>query len=118
MDGRDPQIHKVWTFGEDGGTRGVHPKAQLNVGAGFVGEFATDQLTESWRRVPMFGRNFIHGSVEWLGITDFHRTDGPGCTANLLAPHTSWVDGGSTTNPNWGSKYMVDSVSVSILTSS
>ena len=36
VDGRDPQIHEVWTFGEDGVTREVHPTSQVDVGTGFV----------------------------------------------------------------------------------
>ena len=39
MDGQEPQIHEVWTFGEDGVTREVHPTAQVDVSAGLVGEF-------------------------------------------------------------------------------
>ena len=41
VDRRDPQIHEVWNFGEDGVTPEVHPTAQVDVGTGFVGEFAT-----------------------------------------------------------------------------
>ena len=37
VDGRQPQIYEVWTFGEDGVTRKVHQKAQVGVGTGFVG---------------------------------------------------------------------------------
>ena len=104
MDGREPQIHEVWTFGEDGVTREVHPTAQLDVVSGLVGEFSTDDLTEIWCRVPMFGINSINVSVEWMGVPDFLRTYGPAWNANLLSPCPSWVDGGSTTNPNWGSQ--------------
>ena len=63
VDVREPQIHEVWTFGEDGVTCEFHPTARVNVGAGVVGEFATDYLTESWCRIPMFVRTFINGSV-------------------------------------------------------
>ena len=62
----------------------------------------------------MFGINSINGSVEWLRVPDFLRTNGPAWTANLLAPHPSWGGGGSTTNPNWGSKYGRVSGSVSV----
>ena len=64
MDGRKPQVHEVWTFGEDGFTCEVHPTVPVDVGAGFVGEFENDYLTPSWRRVPMFGRNSNNGSAE------------------------------------------------------
>ena len=38
VDGRQPQIHEVWTFGEGGVTWEVHLKAQVDVGSGFVEE--------------------------------------------------------------------------------
>ena len=114
MDGQEPQIHEVWTFGEDGITREVHPIAQVDVGAGFFEKFATDYLTESWRRVPMFGGNSINGSVEWLGVTEFLRTDRPPWTANILATHPSLGERGSSKNTNWSIQYggHTDSVSV------
>ena len=101
VDGREPQIHEVWTFGEDGVTREVHPTAQLDVVSGLVGEFATNYLTVICCRFPMFGINSINVSVEWLGVPDFHRIDGPALTDNILDPCPSWVDGGSDTNLKW-----------------
>ena len=114
VDRLDPHIHEVWTFGEDGVTPEVDPIARVDIGAGVVGELATDYLTSSWRRIPMFGNFSINRSVEWLGITDFHRTNGPPWTANILSPSPSWETGGSTTNPNWGSQYGRASESVSV----
>ena len=52
----------------------------------------------------MFIRNSINGSVEWLGVPDLLSTNGPACTVNILAPHPSWRDRGSSTNPNWVSQ--------------
>ena len=57
--------------------RVVHPTARVDVGAGFIRYFVTDYFTPSWRRVPMFGRNSNNGSVEWLGVPDFMRTNAP-----------------------------------------
>ena len=54
VDGRQPEIHEVWTFREDGVTREVHPTARVDVGAGFVGNFSNNYLTPSWRRIFMF----------------------------------------------------------------
>ena len=51
----------------------------------------------------MFGRNFINGSVKWLGVPDFQMNDGPPWTLNILAPYANWWDRGSSTSPNWGS---------------
>ena len=97
-------IHEVWTFGEDGLTREVHPTARVDSGTGFVGEFSTNYVTPSWLRVHTFGRNSINGSVEWLGVTDLLRNDGPPCTINILASYDSWGDRGFSTNPNWVSQ--------------
>ena len=80
--------------------------ARVDVGSGFVGEFATDDLTPSWRRVPMFGRNSTNGSVKRLGVPDFLMNDGPPWTANLLSPYASWGDRGPITNLKWGSQYV------------
>ena len=101
MDGREPQIHKVWDFGSDGITCEVCPKARLDVGAGVVGELLSDYLTESRRRVPILGQISINGSAEYLGIPDFHRTGGPFWGSNILAPYSHWGDGGTSTNQNW-----------------
>ena len=35
--GREPQIHELWSFVEDGITREVHPFAQIDVG-NFIGD--------------------------------------------------------------------------------
>ena len=103
VDGREPHIHEFWTFGEDGVTHEVHMKAQVDVGSVFVRESATNYLTESWCRVPMFGRNSMNGCVQWLGIPNFLRTNGTAWNDNPLAPHPSWGDEVSITNLNWGS---------------
>ena len=42
VDGREPQMHEVWYLGFNGITREVHPTAQVDVGAGVVGEFTPD----------------------------------------------------------------------------
>ena len=104
MDVRDPQIHEVWNFGDDGVTREVHPTARVDVGTGFVREFSTDYLTPSWFRVPMFVLNSINGSFQWLGVPHFLRTDGPPWTDNILSPSPSWVNCGATINRNWVSQ--------------
>ena len=100
-----PQIHEVWTFGEESVTHKVHLTARVDVGTGFTGEFATDSLTPIWHRVPMFGRNYINEISKWLGVPDFLINDGPPWTLNLLDSYSNWGDRGSITNPNWGSGY-------------
>ena len=113
-DGQQTKIHEVWTFGEDGVTPKVRPTTCVDVGA-FVGEcFATDCLTPTWRSIPMFGRNYINGSVEWLGIPNFLRNDGPLWNLNLLAPYANWGYKGSSTILNLVSGYGGYSYGVSI----
>ena len=58
-------------------------------------------LTGSGRRVPILCKISINGSVEYLGIPDFHRTGGLFWAGNLLAPRYSWGGSGTTTNQNW-----------------
>ena len=88
VDGLDPQMHKVWAFYEDSVMREVHLTAQVDVSAGVVGEFASHYLTESGRRIPIFGRISINESVEWLGVPDFHSNNGLSWNSNLLDPHS------------------------------
>ena len=114
MDRREPHIHKVWTFGEDGVTREVYPTVQVDVGTGCVVEFATNYLTQSWRRVPMFSVNSINGSVQWLDVLDLLRTDGPLWTGNVLSPIPAWGIGGTAKNPNRLNQPVVSYDSVSV----
>ena len=104
VDGREPQIHKVCTFGVDGVTPKVFPTVQFDVGAGFFGEFLTNYLNPSWRRTHIFGVNSINGSVQWLGVPDPLRTNGPPWDDNILAPSPAWGTGVTSTNSNWVSQ--------------
>ena len=115
VDRLKPHIHEVWDFGEDDVTREIHPTAQVDVSAGVVGYFATNYLTKSWRRIPIFGRISINGSVEYLGIPDFHRTDGPAWNETIMPPRSRWVEGDTSTNNKWGIQPGGDSGSVSVL---
>ena len=66
--GREPQIHVFWSFTEDGITREVHPSARIDV-RDFSGDcFHTAYATEIGRRVFIYGRKSINGSIEWLGV--------------------------------------------------
>ena len=93
VDSRETQINEVWDFGYDGVTHEVQPTAQVYFRDGVVGEFSSDYMTESGRRIPLHGRITINGSFEHLGV--------PG-DENLLDPGPSWGDGGTTTIQNWG----------------
>ena len=93
-------MHEVWDFDSDWITCEVHSTVQLDVGAGVVGQFSSNCLTENGRRIPILGKNFISGSVEYLVIPESQSTGGPMWAENFLAPRSSWGDGG--TNHNWG----------------
>ena len=107
VDGRQPEIHEVWTFGEDSFTCEFHTTARIEIGA-FVGEcVAANYLTKTWNRIPMFGSNYINGSVEWIGVPNFLSNYGPPWTLNILDPYDNCGGRGSSTSPNLGSGYGV-----------
>ena len=99
--GREPQIHKLWIFDEDGITREVHPFTWINV-IKFSGDcFRTAYATEIGRRVFIYGQKSINGSVEWLGIPAPSCGTGAAWTENILVPNSRWGDGGN--NETWAS---------------
>ena len=100
MDGLNPEVYEVWTFGEDSVTPEVHAIAQVDVGAGFIGEFTSNYLTADGRRIPIFDRKSINGSVEWLGVPAPVRTYGASWADNILFTSTSWGASGTATNSN------------------
>ena len=46
VDGREPHIHELRCLSLDNVTRKIHLTAQVEVGAGTVGEFTTNYLAE------------------------------------------------------------------------
>ena len=80
-------------------THEYHPTEWVDIGAGVVGQFSSNYLTENGRIIPILSQICINGSVEYLVISDFHRTDGPMWVDNLLATRSSWGDG--TPNQKW-----------------
>ena len=75
--GRQPKINEICTFSDDGITPEVHPTARVDIGAFFGDFFFNNYLTENGRRGPMFGRNLINGSFEWMCVPEFLSTNGP-----------------------------------------
>ena len=93
--GRQPEIHEVWTFGDNGITPKVHSFARVDVG-NFLGDcFGTDYLAENGRRVPIYGRKWINGRVKWLGVPTFLRNDGTPWADNVLCTSLCWGVGGT-----------------------
>ena len=53
--GRQPQIHEVWNFGDDGITHEFHFFVPVHIGD-FSGDcFGTNYLAENGQRLPMYG---------------------------------------------------------------
>ena len=71
IDGQDPQINKMWCLGSDGVTSKIHPKAQVEVAAGTVGQFTTNYISGNGRIIPIVGQLSINESVELLDIHCF-----------------------------------------------
>ena len=96
VDGREPQIHELWSFAEDGITREVHPFACVNIGDLSGDCFQTYYMTEEDRRVTIFGQRPINASVKWLGTpVPFYDITGVPWIDNILVPELCWVDGGN-----------------------
>ena len=66
VDGQEPQIHKLWSFAEDGINRKIHPFARVDVGNFSEDCFQTLYMTEEARRVNIFGQISINMRMEWL----------------------------------------------------
>ena len=54
--------------------------------------FQTNYDTEIGRRVAIYGRKSINGSVKWLGIPAPFCDTGMAWTENILGPSPFWVD--------------------------
>ena len=94
-------MHEIWSIGSDGVTCEVHTTVQLDVGSATVGQFLADYLSENAHRIPFLAQISINGSVNFLGIPNFHRTSEPMFIDNIQAPHdnTGWGHSG-TSNHN------------------
>ena len=103
VDGREPQLHEMWCLGLDNVTRKIHLTAQVDIGAGTMGEFTTNCLAENGRIIPIIGKLSINGSVQFLGIPYFVINCGLSFIENLQASNvpTGWGHA-NTTNHNWG----------------
>ena len=65
-------LSTFWILMIIGGTEGPVPvQTSLLVLGGIPTVFLS-----TWNRIPMFGRNYINGSVEWIVVPNFLRDDG------------------------------------------
>ena len=76
VDGREPQIHKMWCLSLDSIYQEVHPTARVVVISGTVGEFTTDYLAENGCRISIIRQLSINYSVQFLGVPNFIRGSG------------------------------------------
>ena len=65
VDGQVPQIHELWFLQLDNITQTVHPTTQVEVGAGTVGEFTTNYLSENGHIIPIIRKLSINRNVHF-----------------------------------------------------
>ena len=84
---QEPQIHKLWCFSLDKVTCKIHTTAQVEAGAGTVGEFTTNHLAENGRIVLIIGQllstevsNFLVSPIfQWKWIVVYWKPAIPHC---------------------------------------
>ena len=103
VDGREPQIHEVWSLGLDGIVRKVHPAARVEVVSGTAGEFLNNYLAENGCIIQIIEQLSINDSVQFLGVTAQAWGRGFTFLYNLQAPSeaTGWISG-HYSNQYWG----------------
>ena len=69
VNGKDPQIHKLWCWDIDGIFCEVHPTAHVDIPSIPVGEFFTYYLSESGRHNHIIGEMSINGSVQLIALS-------------------------------------------------
>ena len=104
VDRRDPEVHKVWIWGDDGITPEVHPTEWVDVNHWITRDFETNYFIETGSRTSIFIKKIINGSFDFLGVAAPLGTKGPYWIENLLCPSLSWVVGGTVEILNWGSQ--------------
>ena len=96
VNGRVPQIHKLWSFAEGGITCEVHPFAHVDVDNFSRDLFQTYYIIEEDCRVTIFSRRCINVSVKWLGTpVPFYDTTGVDWIDNIMFPELRLGDGGN-----------------------
>ena len=84
INGRDPQINKLWYLGLDRICCEVNPAVRVEILAGTVGEFVTDYLAENGGWIAIIGELSVNGSAQFLGLYDQAWGSGLRYIANLL----------------------------------
>ena len=104
VDGREPQIHELWSLDLYRIIRKVHPTARVEVISGNVRKFVTNYLAENGRIIQTIGQLSINDSVQFWGVLVQSWVRGFPFLSNLKAPaeDTVWVSGHS--NKNWGGR--------------
>ena len=81
----------------------VHPKSQVQVIYGTVGEFLTDYIAKNGRIIQIIRQIPINYSVQFLGVPDNGGGSGFPFICNLQAPveDTGW-ESANNCNQDWG----------------
>ena len=93
FDGREPQIHEVWSLVLCRIILEVHPTAQVEVVSGTIREFVTNYLPENGQKIQIIRQLSINNSVQFLGVPYQAWGFGLLFLSNLQAPAeaTGWV---------------------------
>ena len=68
INGRDPEVFKLWTFAEDK-IRKVHPFARVQISNEFTEDtFYSYFFNAQIIRIPFLGRKFVNTSVQWIDV--------------------------------------------------
>ena len=104
VDGRDPKVHEVWIWGDDGITPKVHPTVWVDVDPWITPYVETDYFTETGSTTAIFVQKCINGSFDFWGVADPLRTRSPYWIENILCPSPRWGVVGNVKILNWGSQ--------------
>ena len=83
VNGREPQIHKLWCWEIYRIFRKVHPTARVDIPDENVREFFTKYLRKNGRRNHIIGEFLINGSVRFIGLSEIWGSGFP-YTPNIM----------------------------------
>ena len=104
VDGRDPEVQKVWIWGDDRITPEVHTTAQIDVNPWITYDLADNYFTETGSMTNIFVKKSINGSFEFLGFADPLRIRRPYWIENILCTSLCWEVRGTVKFFNSGSQ--------------
>ena len=96
----------LWCLGLEGISRKVHLTALVEVTAGTVVEFVTNDLAENGRRIKIKGQLSVNNSIQFLCLSNQSWESGFPIICNLMAhvEATGW-ESGNYSNQGWGGRF-------------